>query len=175
MYRPGSAVATTAAVDVLHRAHVVAADATLAAGDSGVLLAHGGRFGGYSLYVEDDRLHYVHNYVGLERHRVSSGPLPTGRHTLGFAFRPTGALAGEITLLVDHEPVAAGPMPHMTPFSYSVFGEYLGVGFDDGTPVDDRYTAPFRFTGELRTVVVDVSGEPYQNLALAWEAFLASQ
>jgi arylsulfatase A-like enzyme len=175
VYRPGACVATTAAVDLLHRAHVVGVDCTRAAGDHGVLLAHGGRFGGYSLYVQDEALHYVHNHLGAERFRVSSGPLPEGEHILGFSFAPTGFNEGDITLLVDHQPVATGHIPRMTPNFYAVYGDHLCLGFDDGTPVDDRYESPYRFSGEVRTAVVDVSGAPFRDLAATWEALRASQ
>ena len=45
----------------------------------------------------------------------------------------------------------------------------LGVGFqvgrDEGNPVTNDYASPFRFTGTLRRVIVDVSGpEPPRDL-----------
>ena len=175
IYRPGGPVATPAAVDVRHRPHVTIADVEYRNGDEGVLLAHGGRFGGYSLYVQDGSLHYVHNVLGAERNRVSSPPLPEGRHHIGYAFTPTERFAGIVDLLIDGEIVASGSIPRTTIYSYTLFGEYMCIGFDDGTPVDDTYEAPFRFTGKLATVVVDVSGEPFRDLALELEAFFASQ
>ena len=36
-------------------------------GAEGVLATCGGRFGGYAMYVKNDRLTYVHNFVGDER------------------------------------------------------------------------------------------------------------
>ena len=71
--------------------------------------------------------------------------------------------------------MASGHIPRTTIYSYARFGEYLCVGFDDGTPVDDTYEAPFHFNGRLDSVVVDVSGEPFRDLALELEAFLSSQ
>jgi len=51
----------------------------------------GSRGGGYSLYVKDGRLHYVHNYVARNLFGVSSpDPLPAGPHELRFEFEPTG-------------------------------------------------------------------------------------
>ena len=38
-----------------------------APGAEGVLFAHGSRFGGHALYVKDNRLHYVYNFVGMAR------------------------------------------------------------------------------------------------------------
>ena len=50
-----------------------------APGASGVLFAHGSHFGGHTLYVKDNRLHYVYNFVGmLEQKIVASEDLPVG-------------------------------------------------------------------------------------------------
>lgn len=175
VYRPAAPIATTAAVDIRHRPSITVASVEMTDGDDGVLLAHGGRFGGYALYVQDGRLHYVHNFLGERRSRVSSPPLPTGAHRLGYSFTPTGQFQGDVDLLVDGEVVASGHIDQTTIYSYALFGEYLCVGFDDGTPVDDTYDAPFPFSGVIDTVVVDVSGEPFRDLALEFEAFFASQ
>ena len=175
IYRPGAPVATPAAVDVRHRPSVTIADVEYSADDEGVLVAHGGRFGGYALYMQDNALHYTHNFLGAQRFRVSSPPLPEGRHHLGYSFTPTGQFAGTVDLLVDGEIVASGEIPQTTIYSYHLFGEYFCIGYDDGTPVDDTYLAPFHFSGRLDTVVVDVSGTPFRDLALEIEAFFASQ
>jgi len=175
VYRPGGPVANSVAVDVRHRPSLTVASVVLAAGDEGVLLAHGGRFGGYALHVQDGRLHYVHNVLGEVRHRVSSPPLPLGARRLGYAYTPTADRAGNVDLLVDGMVVASGPVPTTTTIAYSLFGDPLCIGRDDGTPVDDTYRSPFAFTGTLHTVVVDVSGEPHRDLALELDALLASQ
>ena len=53
-------------MNVRNRSYVVAAQVDLPApGAQGVLFAHGSRFGGHALYVKDNRLHYVYNFVGL--------------------------------------------------------------------------------------------------------------
>ncbi|CAB4771555.1 MAG: sulfatase-like hydrolase/transferase [Actinobacteria bacterium] len=175
VYRPGSAVASPAAVDVRHRPSVTIADVEIAANDEGVLLAHGGRFGGYSLYVKDGCLHYVHNVLGQQRHRVSSPTLPLGPHRLGYTYTPTQNYAGTVDLIVDGDMVASGDIPQTTIYAYHLFGEYLCIGFDDGTPVDDTYVSPFHFTGLIRTIVVDVSGEKHRDVQVELEAFFATQ
>ena len=43
-------------------------------GAEGVLFAQGARFGGHALYVKDNRLHYVNNFVGMSRSRRSTAP-----------------------------------------------------------------------------------------------------
>ena len=48
-------------------------------GAEGVIFAQGSRFGGHSLYVKDNRLHYVNSFVGLfDQKVVATVDLPTG-------------------------------------------------------------------------------------------------
>ncbi len=56
-----------------------------------MLLAHGNRHGGYTLFMKDGHLHHVHNYLGLERFKVSSpDPVPPGKASLRFEFEVMG-------------------------------------------------------------------------------------
>ena len=48
-------------------------------GADGVLFAHGSHFGGHTLYVRDNRLHYNYNFVGmLDQKIVATEELPAG-------------------------------------------------------------------------------------------------
>ena len=52
-------------------------------GAEGVLFAHGTRFGGHALYVKDNRLHYVNNFVGAEEQMVvATEDIPTGENLI---------------------------------------------------------------------------------------------
>ena len=52
-------------------------------GAEGVLFAHGTRFGGHALYVKDNRLHYVNNFVGIEEQMiVGTEDVPTGENLI---------------------------------------------------------------------------------------------
>ena len=54
-----------------------------APGAEGVLFAHGSLFGGHALYVKDNRLHYVYNFVGMaQQHVVASEDIPTGENLI---------------------------------------------------------------------------------------------
>lgn len=56
-------------------------------GANGVILAPGGRFGGWSLYLTDGKPAYTYNWVGLERYTLaSSDPLPAGKATIELDF-----------------------------------------------------------------------------------------
>ena len=44
----------------------------------------------------------------------------------------------------------------MIPAVIETSGEGLCCGYDSGLPVTDDYQAPFRFTGKIHCVVVDI-------------------
>jgi arylsulfatase len=72
-YYPGAvAVPEPAAVNVRNRHHRITAYVETPAQPEGVLIAQGSRLGGWSLFVQGSRLHYVHNYLAL-RETVLSG------------------------------------------------------------------------------------------------------
>ena len=74
------------------------------------------------------------------------------------------ATPGEVTLLVNGEPVGSGRMDHTVPF---IFSGYAGmdVGRDNGLVVDRSYAdkGPFAFTGTVKKVVFDVAPHPDDN------------
>jgi arylsulfatase A-like enzyme len=152
---------------VLNRPHAITADATIPAGGAqGVLLSQGTAVGGWTFYMKDGRLHYLHNYVRRAIHRVSSPDLISeGRHELRFEFEPTGApdipngkgAPGRAQLYVDGDLVAENDLPITIPILIAPGG--LSCGADPGSPVSPDYRAPFRFTGALHTVTVDLSGQ----------------
>ena len=74
-YRPGTqSVPFFAAPRVLNRPHSITAEVEIPAGGAeGVLLSQGTAAGGYSLFVKDGKLRYVHNYVGRAVYGVESG------------------------------------------------------------------------------------------------------
>ena len=167
-YVPGTQSIPIFAAPRLHnRPHSITASVEIPEGGAeGVLFCQGTAAGGYSLYVKDGRLHYVHNYVARQRFTVSSpDPLPAGRHELRFEFEPTGDVdlphgrgaPGRLQLYVDGALVANADAPYTTPFMFNPGG--VSCGHNPGSPVTPEYPSPFRFTGRLEKVVVDVSGE----------------
>ncbi|MGI9622627.1 MAG: arylsulfatase, partial [Acidimicrobiales bacterium] len=173
VYWPGTqGVPEHAAVHVLNRSHVVAATVDISDdGVEGVLLAHGGDSGGYSLFVKDGNLHYTHNYVAAEQFHVeSTKPVPTGRSLLSVQVETTGdpdvpngkGAPATATLFINDEAVGSVDMPHTIPTSISV-DESLTCGRDAASPVSELYTAPFDFTGTLEQVTVDVTGDKIQD------------
>jgi len=151
------------APNVRNRSHVVTAHVTVDDGvaPAGVLVVQGSVLGGWSFHLQADQtLCYVHNLSGLEEHRVeASVALSTGRHELTFRYQPGEPTT--VTLLVDGSEVGRGPIARPTWSRFSLTGAGLTVGYATGIPPADRdYAAPFRFTGTLERVLVELAGEP---------------
>jgi hypothetical protein len=51
----------------------------------------------------------------------------------------------------------------------------VSVGTDAGSPVMTDYKAPFTFTGTVKKVLVDVSGEPIEDMEAKMRMYLARQ
>ncbi|MFC8951027.1 arylsulfatase [Streptomyces sp. NPDC057101] len=167
-FRSGTqAVPAAVAPRVLNRPHSVTADVEIPPGGAqGVLLCQGTNAGGWSLYVKDGHLHYAHNYVRRALHHVtSSETVPEGRHALRFEFEPTGApdiphgkgAPGRAQLYIDGRLVGESDMAVTTPITFNPGG--MACGANPGSAVTPDYRAPFRFTGTLHSVTVDLSGD----------------
>jgi len=152
---------------VLNRAHSVTADAEVPdSGAAGVLLCQGSNAGGWTFYVQDNRLHYAHNYVSRAIYRIAgTDPIPAGRHQLRFEFEPTGkpdfahgkGAPGRAQLYIDGQLIAHTEFPVTTPVGLNPGG--LTCGANPGSAIVGDYQAPFPFTGTLHTVTVDLSGD----------------
>jgi arylsulfatase len=163
VYLPGlPMVPEHAAVNVRNRSHVVTAYVDVDGTANGVLLSMGNVLGGWSFFLVDGRLHYVHNFVAQVEHRVAAAAaVPPGQHVLQMRFTKTGEHRGTVSLRVDDAVVAEGEIPRFTPTRFSLVGQGLTCGWSVDAPVCADYQAPARFTGMLHRVVVDVDGAPY--------------
>ena len=125
------------------------------------ILAQGGRFGGWSLYVKDGVPAYDYNFLGLQRTSIaSSKPLAPGKPTMRFEFAYDGGGPGKGgmgTLFVNGEKVAEGRIAVTQPGMFSA-DETADVGIDLGTPVVEAIgaEAKSRFTGRIPKVTIDV-------------------
>ncbi|WP_433760391.1 arylsulfatase [Nocardia sp. CA-135398] len=186
VYRPGGAeVPESVAVNIRNRSYSIGALVDIPGADAaGVLFAHGGRFGGHTLYVKDNRLHYVYNFLGTEEQRiVATEELPTGENViLAASFDkdgedPPGTAHGTLTLFHGERKVGEGRI-RTQPGKFTIAGEGLSAGRDTAEAVTDDYpgTAPWAFTGgTLHRVAVDVSGEPYVDLEREAVAMLSRE
>ncbi|MDO5501150.1 MAG: arylsulfatase [Propionibacteriaceae bacterium] len=126
-------------------------------GAEGVLIAQGGRFAGWSLYVHQGAVAYCYNHCGTRTYVRAPEPLTVGAHTATVRFRYDGGglgKGGEVELLVDDAVVATGRVEATVGWMFSV-DETLDVGCDRQSPVTDDYAdhpRNNRFTGKLDRV-----------------------
>src|SRR5207342_1842442 len=130
-----------------------------ASGAEGVLIAQGGRFGGWSLYVKDGRAKFAYNVLGLRTFSAEAdAPIPAGNHQVRMEFAYDGgglAKGGDVTLYYDGAVVGTGRIPATQPMVFSG-DETTDVGYESGTTVTPDYTSrTSRFTGKLHWVQID--------------------
>ena len=155
-----------AAPNVKNRSHTITVHVELADGlapetTQGVLVAQGGRFGGWTLYVVDGRPHYAYNRYGRDLTVLrAEEPIPPGRHEVVLDFRYDGGPPGSGGIAVLSVDGGAGVRQRIeaTTAYYFAFDESFNVGVDRGSPVVDDY-APVRnaFTGTIERVVIDLA------------------
>jgi arylsulfatase len=184
LYPHTQAVPATVAPKILNRPFSITAEVDVPQGGAeGVLLSMGGNDGGISFYVKNKILCYVHNYMGMDHYYVKSDKqILGGRHFLSMEFEPTGkpdfangkGAPGIVTLLVDGIEIGGGDIPVTAPFRLGQ-GAAMLVGADTGGTVTPEYKAPFYFTGALKRVIIDVSGEQVEDYEAAMRVALAKQ
>jgi arylsulfatase len=131
------------------------------AGANGTIIAQGGRFGGWSLYVKDGVPAYDYNFLGLQRSSiVSARSLAPGKAVVRFQFDYDGGGAGKGgmgTLYVNDEKVGEGRIEHTQAAIFSA-DETADVGIDLGTPVVETVgsEAKSRFTGRIPKITIQV-------------------
>jgi arylsulfatase len=183
-YIPGTqSVPFFAGPRVLNRPHSITASVEIPDGGAeGVLLSQGSAAGGYAFFMRDGALHYVHNYLSRSLHRVSSPTaVPVGAHELRFEFEPTGepdlpagrGAPGLLQLYIDRVLVAEAEAPVTIPFAINPGA--LTCGANPGSPVTPEYASPFRFTGTLHGVTVDVSGDLIEDTESEMRMAMARQ
>jgi arylsulfatase A-like enzyme len=167
-------IPTASAPRVIGRAHRITADLDVPAGGAeGVILAQGGRYGGYTLYVKDGHVTYEVNAFGNRSGIiVSSKLLAAGKSHIVVDFMPddsrlnkevvTGGVGqgaqvrpvgpGSAHLTINGEPAGDTPIAIFGGYYYETFD----IGSDLGTPVSSNYASPFAFTGKIDTVKVDL-------------------
>ena len=180
IYYPNtSPVPESVAASIRGRSYKIIADVNLTSDSSGVIFAHGSRFGGHALFIKDRRLHYVYNFLGMKpEQKFVSDVLAPGKHTLGVAFirqksGPHGESLGNAQLYVDETVVAEGPMKTQ-PGNFTLCGDGLCVGYDSDDRVSEEYEAPNRFAdGTILGVAIDVGDDVYLDLEREAAAALA--
>ncbi|MDF9875875.1 arylsulfatase [Cellulosimicrobium cellulans] len=156
-------------VSMKNRSFSVSADVEVpSTGAEGVIIAQGGRFGGWSLYVHEGRLTFTYNVLGIHLFTaVADEPVPAGSHVVRMEFAYDGgglAKGGDVTLFHDDAPVGRGRVGATQPMVFSA-DETTDIGYESGTCVSPDYTTrTSRFTGRLHRVVLDVGTDSHDHL-----------
>jgi arylsulfatase len=146
---------------VKNKSHAVTAEVEVPEdGARGVIVAQGGSFAGWSLYVNEGRLTYCHNLFGLQRFKVAAtDQLSPGEHQVRMEFAYDGGglgKGGDVVLYIDGEKVGEGRVEASVPLIYSA-DETMDLGSDSATPVSDDYgPKESEFTGRVRWVQLDI-------------------
>jgi hypothetical protein len=164
-YYPGQVgLPNDAAPRILNRSWTLTADIEMPEGGAeGMIATQGGIAGGYGLYLREGKPIFSYNYLGLERYMLTgTARLPKGKAQLKLDVAYKGK-AGErgkgatVTLSVNGTKVAESELPKTIPNVISI-AEGFDVGEDVGSAVDFTYKPPFKFTGTIEKIRIDLTG-----------------
>ena len=127
-------------VNIKNKSFAVTADLEVPAkGAAGVMIAQGGRFGGWSLYAKDGKAKFYYNVLGIKSYEVeSSSPIPAGKTQVRMEFAYDGGgpgKGGNVTLYCDGKAVGTGRVD-----------QTQGLRLLGGR--DDRHRLRVRYDGE---------------------------
>jgi hypothetical protein len=163
-------------VSIKNKSFSVTAELDIPAGGAeGVIIAQGGRFGGWSLYVTAGTAVFVYNLLGIRAFTTEAdAPLAAGRHQVRMEFAYDGGglgKGGAVTLYYDGTPVGTGRVDATQAMVFSA-DETTDVGYESGTPVTSDYTAKTsRFTGRINWVQIDLGDDDHDHLIDPEERF----
>lgn len=148
-------------------AYTITADVDVPAdGADGVIVAQGGRYGGISLFVKNQRVVYEINAFGHRSGQlVASTPLQPGKAHIVLNLTPNESGTSNPVPFGPLNPVSAvgqlsvnGEPEGETQFTnvHVAFNETLDIGSDLGSPVSPDYKSPNRFTGKIDKVTIEI-------------------
>jgi arylsulfatase len=167
--------------DTKNRSFSITADVEIPQkGADGMIITQGGLFGGWALYLDKGKPTFHYNTVDVFHYNIASPDvLAPGKHMLVFDFKYDGGGMGKGatgTLSADGKQIAQGRIERSVPIRYAL-DEGLDVGEDTGTPVNLTYDVPFKFTGTIDKVTIDLKpiepGTTPENEKRQGEAALA--
>lgn len=160
-YYPGTiGIPEGSAPDLKNKSFSITANVEIDDDDTeGILVTQGGRFAGWSFFLDDGKPTYAYNFLGSDHTIIqSSEKVPNGKSTLRFDFEYDGGAigaGGTGKLLINNKQVALGRIEKTVAYRWGL-DETFDVGRDTGTPVVENYQAPFAFTGNLQQVTLNV-------------------
>jgi len=119
--------------------------------DQGVLWATGNENSGCSIFVQDGRLVVDYNAFGAHTVVESMREIPSGEATLRARLQRDSRSTGWVEVSINGEPAGRAVIPFFMSMVSSVGSS---VGEDHGSPVSERYAAPFAYSGTLHEVAI---------------------
>ena len=147
------------APDTKNKNWSINAEVETKADTSGIIATQGGLFGGWAFYLQNGKPVFHSNFVDVAHYEIAAKEaLSPGKHTLTMNFTYDGGgigQGGQVAIHVDGKEVAEGRIEKTQPIRIAL-DETLDIGEDTGTPVNLNYDVPFKFTGELGKVTIDL-------------------
>ncbi|MCH9642287.1 MAG: arylsulfatase [Actinomycetia bacterium] len=162
MFRGMKRLSEGSVINVKNKSHAVTAEIVVPeGGGSGALIAQGGQYGGWSLYMHEGRLAYCYNLFGLEQYKTySDAAVAPGEHQVRVEFGYDGGglgKGGDVALFVDGEPAGNGRAESTVPMVFSA-DETTDLGEDTATAVSDDYApGASSFNGKVKWVQIDIA------------------
>jgi arylsulfatase A-like enzyme len=148
-------------VSIKNKSFAVTADLDVPAkGAEGVMIAQGGRFGGWSLYAKGGKAKFVYNVLGIKSFEIeSTSPIPAGKTQVRMEFKYDGGgpgKGGNVTLYCGGKAVGNGRVDQTQGFVFSA-DETTDIGYESGTSVSSDYNAhTSKFNGKIHWVQIDL-------------------
>ena len=156
-------------VSIKNRSFAITAEVEVPDGGAdGVIIAQGGRFGGWAVYAKDGKAKFVYNVLGIQEFATeATEPIPAGTHQVRMEFTYDGgglAKGGDVALSYDGNDVGRGRVEATQPMVFSA-DETTDIGYESGTTVSPDYSArDSRFTGRINWVQLDVGDDDHDHL-----------
>ena len=163
-------------INIKNKSHSVTAEVVVPqSGASGVIIAQGGAFAGWSLYAKDGKLKYCYNLLGLKLFFAeSNNPISAGQHQVRMEFKYDGgglAKGGTASLFVDGEKVGEGRVDMTLPMVFSA-DETCDVGRGTGSAVSPDYDPRHNeFSGEVNWVRIDLEADDHGHMIAPEDRF----
>jgi arylsulfatase len=166
-------------VNIKNKSHAVTSQIVVpAGGGSGTIIAQGGKFGGWTIYLTTDgRPAYCYNLFGLELFKAAGDePVSEGEHQIRLEFDYDGGgpgRGGTATLYVDGESVGTTRVDATVPGVFSA-DETTDLGTDTATGVtDDLDHVTTKFTGDVLWVQMDLgdAAEDFDHMVTPEERY----
>ena len=136
-------------------------------GAEGVLIAQGGRFGGWAFYAKDGKAKFVYNVLGIHEYSTHADvPIPAGTRQVRVEFAYDGGglgKGGDVALYYDGHQVRTGRVDATHAMVFSA-DETTDIGYESGTTVTPDYEASSsRFTGRIHWVQIDLGDDDHDH------------